>query len=182
MSAVPEPRKSWEQRLARPLARTEDERRAQAERFRQLERDAFLASRRAQIAPPRHARASTGPGRDKPRRGRPGRPAWTPPDTLMAEYTSGLSVAALAEIHDVSADTIRRHLAAAGQELRDQRTPRAFDSALVDRVRAYAAAGHTQVEIAKHEGTTQKVIWRLMRRHGITPAQPWKGRGNRELS
>ena len=45
--------------------------------------------------------------------------------------------------------------------------PKIYPTELVDRVRVLYAAGHTQDEVAELLGTTQKVIYRLMRRHGI---------------
>lgn len=42
-----------------------------------------------------------------------------------------------------------------------------YPSALVAQVRALYSAGKTQVEVALVCGVTQKVIWNLMRRHGI---------------
>jgi hypothetical protein len=45
--------------------------------------------------------------------------------------------------------------------------PKAYDQALVARVRELYAANHTQDEIAAMVGVSQKVIWNLMRRHGI---------------
>ena len=45
--------------------------------------------------------------------------------------------------------------------------PKAYDDALVLSVRDLYVAGHSQVEVAEKVGVTQKVIWNLMRRHGI---------------
>lgn len=45
--------------------------------------------------------------------------------------------------------------------------PKQYDPTLVDLVRRLYESGHTQDEIAKWTGQTQKVIWNLMRRHGI---------------
>ncbi len=46
--------------------------------------------------------------------------------------------------------------------------PKVYDEALVEQVAAHYADGRTQAEIAVMTGLTQKVIWRLMVRHGIT--------------
>jgi hypothetical protein len=45
--------------------------------------------------------------------------------------------------------------------------PKVYDPALVDEVRKLYASGYTQDEIADKLGTTQKVIWNLMRRHNL---------------
>ena len=45
--------------------------------------------------------------------------------------------------------------------------PKVFPARLVARVRKLYAAGSTQHEIATALGLTQKIIWNLMRRHGI---------------
>lgn len=42
-----------------------------------------------------------------------------------------------------------------------------YDADLVSRVSTLYASGRTQVEIAGQVGVSQKVIWNLMRRHGI---------------
>ncbi len=48
------------------------------------------------------------------------------------------------------------------------RKPKEYDVDLVAKVRALYASGKTQQEIAATVGQTQKVVWGLMRRHGIT--------------
>jgi hypothetical protein len=45
--------------------------------------------------------------------------------------------------------------------------PKSYPVGMVERVRALYASGSTQHEIAAELGTTQKVIFNLMRRHGI---------------
>lgn len=45
--------------------------------------------------------------------------------------------------------------------------PKVYPQAFVLRVKALYTAGKTQSEIAEIIGTTQKVIWNLMRRHNI---------------
>jgi hypothetical protein len=45
--------------------------------------------------------------------------------------------------------------------------PKVYDAELVESVRARYGAGRTQAEIAVDLGLTQKVVWNLMRRHGI---------------
>lgn len=45
--------------------------------------------------------------------------------------------------------------------------PKTYDPALVDRVRHLYEQKHTQAEISALTGHAQKVIWNLMRRHGI---------------
>lgn len=45
--------------------------------------------------------------------------------------------------------------------------PKVYDSGFVERVRALYMAGKTQDEIAVLLGTSQKVVWNMMRRHGI---------------
>mgnify|MGYP003143087812 CR=1 FL=1 len=45
--------------------------------------------------------------------------------------------------------------------------PKTYSADLVARVREQYAAGKTQTEIADAEGLTQRVIFNLMRRHGI---------------
>lgn len=47
-------------------------------------------------------------------------------------------------------------------------TPKQYPADQVSVVQALYIAGMTQAEIAAHLGLTQKVIWNLMRRHGIT--------------
>lgn len=46
--------------------------------------------------------------------------------------------------------------------------PKVYPEELVSRVRVLYEGGATQHEIAAELGITQKVVWRLMRRHGIT--------------
>ena len=46
--------------------------------------------------------------------------------------------------------------------------PKVYNATLVATVSELYASGRTQVEIAAATGTTQKIIWRLMRRHGLT--------------
>lgn len=45
--------------------------------------------------------------------------------------------------------------------------PKVYPADLVDRVRELYAAGCTQAEVAWLTGQTQKIIWNVMRRHGI---------------
>ena len=45
--------------------------------------------------------------------------------------------------------------------------PKTYPQGMVDQVRDLYANGQTQHEIAAVLGTTQKIIWNLMRRHGI---------------
>lgn len=45
--------------------------------------------------------------------------------------------------------------------------PKEYDPDLVQRVSELYAAGATQGEVAASVGVTQKVVWNLMRRHGI---------------
>jgi hypothetical protein len=45
--------------------------------------------------------------------------------------------------------------------------PKTYDASLVESVRGLYASGYTQAEIAHSLSITQKVVWRLMRRHGI---------------
>lgn len=45
--------------------------------------------------------------------------------------------------------------------------PKRYADDLVQFVRQLYASGRTQTEIAREVGLTQKVIWNLMRRHGI---------------
>jgi hypothetical protein len=45
--------------------------------------------------------------------------------------------------------------------------PKEYPQALVERVAVLYGAGKTQAEVAADVGVTQKVIWRLMQRHGI---------------
>lgn len=45
--------------------------------------------------------------------------------------------------------------------------PKVYDQPLVDRVAALYARGLTQAEIAREVGRSQKVVWNVMRRHGI---------------
>jgi hypothetical protein len=45
--------------------------------------------------------------------------------------------------------------------------PKQYPPLLVGKVRALYAGGATQHEIAGQLGLTQKIVWRLMRRHGI---------------
>lgn len=45
--------------------------------------------------------------------------------------------------------------------------PKVYPRSLVDRVRRLYIAGKTQHEIAAELETTQKIIWNVMRRHGI---------------
>jgi len=52
--------------------------------------------------------------------------------------------------------------------------PKAYDPELVSRVAALYAAGHTQSEIAELIGSTQKIVWNLMRRHGLKTRVPAK--------
>lgn len=47
--------------------------------------------------------------------------------------------------------------------------PRQYPADLVRDVRERYEAGATQSEVAVALGLTQKVVWRLMRNHGITP-------------
>ena len=42
-----------------------------------------------------------------------------------------------------------------------------YDPATVERVSALYLAGHTQAEIAPVVGLSQKVVWNIMRRHGV---------------
>lgn len=46
--------------------------------------------------------------------------------------------------------------------------PKIYDHELVERVRIAYDNGATQTEIATAEGLTQKIIWKLMKRHGLT--------------
>lgn len=46
--------------------------------------------------------------------------------------------------------------------------PKVYPASLVDQVRTLYAAGCTQAEVAQQAGLTQKVVWNVMRRHGIT--------------
>lgn len=48
------------------------------------------------------------------------------------------------------------------------RRPKIYDDAIVVAVRKGYADGKTQSELAKELSITQKVVWNLMRRHGIT--------------
>jgi hypothetical protein len=59
--------------------------------------------------------------------------------------------------------------------------PKQYDDGLVTAVRALYVAGMSQVEIAHHLSLTQKVVWNLMRRHGIAarPATPRNQSGER---
>lgn len=45
--------------------------------------------------------------------------------------------------------------------------PKIYKPELVDRVKTLYEAGHTQTEIGEIVGLSQKVIWNLMRNHGI---------------
>jgi len=45
--------------------------------------------------------------------------------------------------------------------------PKVYPEELVERVRSLYGKGLTQDEVASAAGITQKVVWRLMRRHGI---------------
>lgn len=45
--------------------------------------------------------------------------------------------------------------------------PKTYDPNLVEAVRSYYEIGHTQHEIAGKLGVTQKVIFNVMRRHGL---------------
>lgn len=54
-----------------------------------------------------------------------------------------------------------------GVYARRQRPPKTYPGELVTKVRRLYASGLTQNEIATAIGTTQKVVWRLMRHHGI---------------
>jgi hypothetical protein len=45
--------------------------------------------------------------------------------------------------------------------------PKVYPPNMVERVKQLYGTGYTQTEIAMILGTTQKVIWNLMRRHGI---------------
>lgn len=60
--------------------------------------------------------------------------------------------------------------------------PKAYDAALVERVRSLYEQGQTQAEVAFTLGLTQKVVWNIMRRHSIaaraaTPRDQW-GKNN----
>jgi hypothetical protein len=67
--------------------------------------------------------------------------------------------------------------------------PKVYDAALVERVRALYASGMTQEEVGLAVGVSQKVIWKLMMRHGIEARvaakrdqcgernHMWRGRG-----
>lgn len=54
---------------------------------------------------------------------------------------------------------------------RRPRVPKQYPAELVERVRALYTGGASQAEIAVELHTTQKVVWRLMERHGI-PRRP----------
>jgi hypothetical protein len=45
--------------------------------------------------------------------------------------------------------------------------PKIYDAELVERVRRLYDDGLTQAEVAREVGLSQKVVWNLMRRHGI---------------
>ena len=45
--------------------------------------------------------------------------------------------------------------------------PKVYPLAMVERVKALYGSGLTQVEVAKVIGSSQKVVWNLMRRHQI---------------
>lgn len=45
--------------------------------------------------------------------------------------------------------------------------PKVYPSKLVRAVARLYAKGHTQAEVAKAISLTQKIVWRLMRRHGL---------------
>jgi DNA invertase Pin-like site-specific DNA recombinase len=53
---------------------------------------------------------------------------------------------------------------------RRPRAPKAYPPEMVARVRELYAAGHTQKEVARAIGVTQKVVWRVMQHHAV-----WKG-------
>ncbi len=57
--------------------------------------------------------------------------------------------------------------------------PKVYDPVLIERVRAFYEAGHTQAEVAALTGLTTKVVFNVMRRGGIVaPANSyWKGDG-----
>lgn len=50
---------------------------------------------------------------------------------------------------------------------RKPRKPKKYDAALVRGVQELYGTGRTQAEIAAELGVTQKIVWRLMRHHGI---------------
>jgi len=54
-----------------------------------------------------------------------------------------------------------------GVYVRKPRKPKQYAASLVERVRVLYANGASQVEIAEKEGVSQKVVFNLMRNHGI---------------
>ena len=54
-----------------------------------------------------------------------------------------------------------------GVYIRKPRQPKQYDPALVAKVSDLYAAGATQTEVAASVGLTQKVVYTLMRRHGL---------------
>lgn len=62
--------------------------------------------------------------------------------------------------------------------------PKDYPPEMVEQVRTLYDSGLTQAEVAQKMGTTQKVIWRLMRRHGLTTrkAIPRDQRGAKNAS
>ena len=55
-----------------------------------------------------------------------------------------------------------------GVYVRQPQAPRQYPPEMVERCRTLYGDGKTQAEIAGELGVTQKVIWRLMKHHGLT--------------
>lgn len=104
--------------------------------------------------------------------------------TARTEYLEGASCPEIAERHDWPITSVRRQLAKAGVQMRDDRAGRVvpkkvYDPELVAKVRVmYVDQGMSQVKIAQHIGTSTKVVQNLMKREGIPARQGASGGGD----
>lgn len=113
-----------------------------------------------------------------------------PTETLIALYVdAGLGSAAVGARVGLSGQQVCNRLRQAGIPIRARghritrptgSKPKPYAPELIEKVRALAEQGLTQPEIAEATGTTRKVVWRVMSRHGIAaraavPAHPVDG-------
>lgn len=114
-----------------------------------------------------------------------------PPIGQLREWArlndAGLTIREIADRHGIADSSLRRWLRSIGHSTNleplqaARRRVRLYPQAIVDQVRSLYASGNTQAEIAEALGTTQKIVWNIMRRHEIAarPAIPRDQRGPR---
>jgi transposase len=102
-----------------------------------------------------------------------------------AEYLEGATCPEIADRHGWPVISVRRQLAKAGVQMRDDRhsrsggKPKVYDPQLVAKVRAlYVDQGMSQAEIAERIGRTPKVVQHLMKREGIPARKGASGGGD----